>query len=72
MKVLAVPLNNDTVTPGALCLLIVVLMGVALFFLLRSMNRQIGKIEAPKEADLKQAEWERQERERQAAKKSAS
>jgi hypothetical protein len=66
---LAVPLNNDTVTPGALCLLIVVLMGVALFFLVRSMNKQIGRIQAPKEADLKQAEWERRQAE---TKKSAS
>src|SRR5581483_965344 len=56
VTVLAVPLNNDTVTPGAICLGVVVLMGVALFFLLRSMNRQIGKIQAPKEADLRQAE----------------
>jgi hypothetical protein len=61
---LAIPLNNDTVTPGALCLGIVVLMGVVLFFLLRNMNKQIGRIQAPKEADLKQAEWEAQQAEK--------
>jgi Na+-transporting methylmalonyl-CoA/oxaloacetate decarboxylase gamma subunit len=47
------------VTPGFLGFGVVVILGVALFFLLRSMNKQISRIEAPKEADLKQAEWER-------------
>jgi hypothetical protein len=56
---LAIPLNNDTVTPGFLGFGVVIALGVALFFLLRSMNRQISRIQAPKEADLKQAEWER-------------
>lgn len=52
-------IDEDTVTPGALGFLVVVAMGVALFLLIRSMNNQIGRIQAPKEADLKQAEWER-------------
>ncbi|MCW2915956.1 MAG: hypothetical protein JWN52_4024 [Actinomycetia bacterium] len=56
---LAIPLNNDTVTPGFLGFGVVIALGVALFFLLRSMNKQISRIEAPKEAELKQAEWER-------------
>jgi hypothetical protein len=56
---LAIPLNDDTVTPGFLGFGVVIALGVALFFLLRSMNRQISRIQAPKEADLKQAEWER-------------
>jgi Na+-transporting methylmalonyl-CoA/oxaloacetate decarboxylase gamma subunit len=56
---LAIPLNDDTVTPGFLGFGVVVALGVALFLLLRSMNKQISRIQAPKEADLKQAEWER-------------
>jgi Na+-transporting methylmalonyl-CoA/oxaloacetate decarboxylase gamma subunit len=58
---LAIPLNDDTVTPGFLGLGVVVVLGVILFFLVRSMNKQISRIQAPKEADLKQAEWERRE-----------
>jgi hypothetical protein len=56
---LAIPLNDDTVTPGFLGFGVVVALGVALFLLLRSMNKQISRIQAPTEADLKQAEWER-------------
>jgi hypothetical protein len=56
---LAIPLNDDTVTPGFLCFGVVIALGVVLFLLIRSMNKQIGRIQAPKEADLKQAEWER-------------
>jgi Na+-transporting methylmalonyl-CoA/oxaloacetate decarboxylase gamma subunit len=55
----AIPLNNDTVTPGFLGFGVVIALGVALFFLIRSMNKQISRIQAPKEAELKQAEWER-------------
>jgi Na+-transporting methylmalonyl-CoA/oxaloacetate decarboxylase gamma subunit len=62
--VLAIPLNNDTVTPGFLGLGVVVVLGLVLFFLIRSMNKQISRIQAPKEADLKQAEWERREAEK--------
>lgn len=56
-------LSEDQVTPGVLGFLIVVALGVALFFLVRSMNKQIAKIEAPSEEDLKQAEWERRQQE---------
>ena len=38
---------SDDVTPGVLGFLVVAAMGVALFFLLRSMNKQFRKI-APK------------------------
>ncbi|MFC4911092.1 hypothetical protein [Actinomadura gamaensis] len=55
------PLNNDTVSPGFLGFGVFVALGVVLFFLIRSMNKQMKKIQAPKEADLKQQEWERAE-----------
>jgi Na+-transporting methylmalonyl-CoA/oxaloacetate decarboxylase gamma subunit len=58
MVPLAIPLNNDTVSPGFLGFGVVVALWIALYFLIRSMNRQISRIEAPKEADLEQAEWE--------------
>jgi hypothetical protein len=38
------PSSND-VTPGVLGFLVVAAMGLALFFLLRSMNKQFRKIE---------------------------
>lgn len=59
MMVLAV--NEDQVTPGVTAFLIVAALGVTLFFLIRSMNKQIGRIEAPSEEDLRQAEWERRQ-----------
>ncbi|MEV5576231.1 hypothetical protein AB0L06_39890 [Spirillospora sp. NPDC052269] len=55
------PLNNDTVTPGFLGFGVFLAIGVALVFLIRSMNKQMRRIQAPKEADLKQQEWERAE-----------
>jgi large-conductance mechanosensitive channel len=55
--------SEDQVTPGVLGFLIVVALGVALFLLVRSMNKQIRKIEAPSEEELKQAEWERKQQE---------
>jgi hypothetical protein len=55
---LGMPLNDDTVTPGLLGFSVFVALCVALFFLLRSMNKQISKIQAPSEAELKQREWE--------------
>ena len=57
MMVLAV--NEDQVTPGVGAFLIVAALGVTLFFLIRSMNKRIARIEAPSEDDLRQAEWER-------------
>ncbi|MEV4258141.1 hypothetical protein AB0J52_33705, partial [Spirillospora sp. NPDC049652] len=52
------PLNNDTVTPGFLGFGVFLAIGVALVFLIRSMNKQMRRIQAPREADLKQQEWE--------------
>lgn len=60
MTVLAI--NEDQVTPGVLAFVIVAALGVTLFLLIRSMNRQIRKIEAPSEDDLRQAEWERRQK----------
>lgn len=66
MMVLAV--NEDQVTPGVTAFLIVAALGVTLFFLIRSMNKRIARIEAPREEDLRQAEWEsRQEAARSTA-----
>jgi hypothetical protein len=62
------PLNDDTVSPGVLGFAVFVVLCVAVFFLVRSMNKQIGKIQAPREADLEQEEWERA----QAAEKNAA
>jgi hypothetical protein len=58
IAVLAV--SEDQVTPGVTAFVIVAALGVTLFFLVRSMNRQISRIEAPSEDDLRQADWERQ------------
>ncbi|MEU8265667.1 hypothetical protein AB0B89_00765 [Sphaerisporangium sp. NPDC049002] len=40
------------VGPGLVGFLVVAAIGVALYFLVKSMNRQISKIEVPREADL--------------------
>jgi large-conductance mechanosensitive channel len=65
MILLAVTENE--VTPGVVAFLIVAALGVTLFFLVRSMNKQISRIEAPREEDLKQAEWERRQEEKREA-----
>ncbi|MGH3389277.1 MAG: hypothetical protein ACRDOO_10415 [Actinomadura sp.] len=57
----AAPVDETQVAPGLLGFVIVVALGVALFFLVRSMNKQISRIQAPKEEELKQAEWERRQ-----------
>ena len=44
-----VPVNN--VTPGVLGFLVVAAMGIALFFLLRSMSKQLKKIPPPPAED---------------------
>ncbi|MQY03932.1 hypothetical protein [Actinomadura macrotermitis] len=59
MLALAIPLNDDTVSPGLLGFGVFIALAVALVFLIRSMNKQMRRIDAPKEADLKQQEWER-------------
>jgi hypothetical protein len=61
ITVLAV--NEDQVTPGVTAFLIVAALGVTLFFLVRSMNKQISRIDAPSEDDLRQADWERRQAE---------
>ncbi|MEO5875837.1 MAG: hypothetical protein ABIS86_13140 [Streptosporangiaceae bacterium] len=55
---LAQELNDETVSPGLTGSLVVLLLIIALVFLLRSMSKQIGRIQAPKQADLDQAAWE--------------
>jgi hypothetical protein len=47
--------SSDDVTPGVLGFLVVAAMGVALVFLLRSMNKQFRKIE-PKPEGVTEAE----------------
>ncbi|GAA3200203.1 hypothetical protein [Actinocorallia longicatena] len=64
MMVIAQELNNDTVSPGLLGTFVVVCMGVALVFLIRSMNKRIARIDAPRQADLDQAAWEAAEAEK--------
>jgi Na+-transporting methylmalonyl-CoA/oxaloacetate decarboxylase gamma subunit len=63
----AIPLNNDTVSPGLLGFGVFMALLVVLVFLFRSMNKQMKKIQAPKEADLRQQEWERAQAARVAA-----
>ena len=40
------------VSPGLLGFTVVALIGFALFFLIKSMNKQISKIEVPHEGDV--------------------
>jgi hypothetical protein len=65
MMVLAV--DEDQVTPGVIAFLIVAALGVTLFFLVRSMNKRISRIQAPSEDDLRQADWERRQAEAEKA-----
>jgi hypothetical protein len=53
--------SEDQVTPGVIAFIIVAALGVTLFFLIRSMNKHIRRIQAPSEDDLRQAEWERRQ-----------
>ena len=62
----AFPLNDDTVTPGFLGFGLVVSLGIATVFLIRSMNKRMRNIQAPREAELIQQEWERAEAEKAA------
>lgn len=59
--------NEDQVTPGVIAFLIVAALGVTLFFLVRSMNKRIARIQAPSEDELRQADWERRQAEAAAA-----
>jgi Na+-transporting methylmalonyl-CoA/oxaloacetate decarboxylase gamma subunit len=62
----AMPLNDDTVSPGVLGFAVFLALLVATVFLIRSMSKQMKKIQAPREEDLKQQEWERAEAEKAA------
>lgn len=42
----------SNVSPGLLGFLVVAALGLALYLLIKSMNKQISKIEVPREADL--------------------
>ncbi|MEV8630071.1 hypothetical protein AB0395_00300 [Streptosporangium sp. NPDC051023] len=44
---------NDMVSPGLLGFLVVAALGLALYLLVKSMRRQISKIEVPSEAELR-------------------
>ncbi|MFC5817081.1 hypothetical protein [Nonomuraea harbinensis] len=46
------------VSPGLLGFVVVALLGFALYFLVKSMNKQMGKIEVPHERDLADEERE--------------
>ncbi|NVI86203.1 hypothetical protein [Actinomadura sp. BRA 177] len=63
----AMPLNDDTVTPGVLGFVVFLALLVATVFLIRSMSKQMKKIQAPSEEDLKQQAWERAQQEKDAA-----
>lgn len=52
-------LDPAQVGPGALGFLVVAGIGFALFLLIKSMNKQISKIEVPREADLAREEKEK-------------
>ncbi|XRQ11747.1 hypothetical protein ACN3XK_12925 [Actinomadura welshii] len=61
VQAVAFPLNDDTVTPGFLGFGVFIALAVATYLLIRSMSKQMKKIQAPREADLIQQEWERAE-----------
>jgi large-conductance mechanosensitive channel len=50
--------GTSDVGPGLLAFLIVAAIGFALFLLVKSMNKQISKIEVPHEADLDKTDRE--------------
>lgn len=64
---IALPLNDDTVSPGFLGFGVFLALLVATVFLIRSMSKQMKKIQAPREEDLRQQEWERAQAEKSGA-----
>ena len=64
--------NEDQVTPGVIAFFVVAALGLTLFFLIRSMNKQIARIQAPSEDELRQADWERRQREKAEAENAES
>jgi hypothetical protein len=65
VNVLAVSAANAG--PGVVAFLVVAAIGVALFFLIKSMNRNLNKIDLPHEADVRKAEQEERRAAREAA-----
>lgn len=63
----AMPLNDDTVSPGVLGFMVFLALLAATVFLIRSMTKQMKKIQAPSEEALKQQEWERAQKAKKAA-----
>lgn len=55
--------DEDDVKPGLVGTLIVVGLAVSLFFLIRSMNKQIGKIQVPTDEEIELEELTRQQAE---------
>jgi hypothetical protein len=51
--VTAIAAAPPNIGPGLLGFLVVAAIGFALFFLIKSMNKQISKIEVPHERDLR-------------------
>lgn len=49
MSVWLLAVEEDKVTPGVLGFLVVAALGVATYLLIRSMNRQIRRIDLPEE-----------------------
>ncbi|WP_198679384.1 hypothetical protein [Thermomonospora amylolytica] len=54
-------LNDETVSPGYLGFAVFLALCAAVYLLIRSMNKQMSKIQVPREADLVQQEWEREQ-----------
>ncbi|MBA9003620.1 hypothetical protein [Thermomonospora cellulosilytica] len=54
-------LNDETVSPGYLGFAVFLALCAAVYLLIRSMNKQMNKIQVPREADLVQQEWEREQ-----------
>ncbi|MFI7444367.1 hypothetical protein [Nonomuraea indica] len=42
------------VSPGLLGFVVIALIGLATYFLIKSMNKQMGKISVPRETDIPQ------------------
>src|SRR5690606_28901522 len=59
--VTVIAVAEGDVSPGVLGFLVVAALGLALYLLVKSMNKQISKIEVPSEAELK-AEMEAKRR----------
>ncbi|MFC0038893.1 hypothetical protein [Actinomadura rayongensis] len=52
----AIPLNDDTVSPGLLGFGVFLLLAVALVFLVRSMNKRLRRIDAARNKELWEAD----------------